>query len=417
MREKSTKSRDISERLRQEILGGKFDVTRKLPSEHQLMRRFSVARETVRAALKDLLDKKLVERRPGYGTFLADLAETKAAQKFAMIVPDAYYPFYARICRGIEDAAKKHGWTILTAALGSGSMRERALRAVEFSEVCIREKVSGVFFQPLQFLRDGEKMNRGILKLFKAAGIPVVLLDSDFVTPPNRSEYDLVGVDNTGIGYALAKHVIAAGAKKIMYFSNPLPAPTSLKRGTGVGIAVTEAGLPWKRESVYFADPTDTRAAARVFAGKSRPDAIIAVNDYIASILLKTLKAIGKRVPEDVLLAGVNGDPLAEESIPPITTVVQPCHEIGATAVSLMFERLANPDLLPREVFLSANLLERESTRAKGNGRAGAPRTPRTDGEGAPRIEPASRLAARGGYVVTHGRARSPSAPQHGDRK
>ena len=103
----STKSRAISEKLRQEILSGKFDDSRKLPSEHQLMRRFCVARETVRAALKDLLDKKLVERRPGYGTFLADLAETKAAQKFAMIVPDAYYPFYGRICRGIEDAAKK----------------------------------------------------------------------------------------------------------------------------------------------------------------------------------------------------------------------------------------------------------------------------------------------------------------------
>ena len=66
-----------------------------------------------------------------------------------------------------------------------------------------------------------------------------------------------------------------------------------------------------------------------------------------------------------MLLAGVNGDPLAEEAIPPITTVVQPCHEIGATAVSLMFERLANPDLLPREVFLSAKLVERESTRRK----------------------------------------------------
>lgn len=369
VREKSTKSRDISERLRQEILGGKFDVTRKLPSEHQLMRRFSVARETIRAALKDLLDKKLVERRPGYGTFLADLAEMKAAQKFAMIVPDAYYPFYGRICRGIEESAKQRGWTILSAALGSGSMRERALKAVEFSEVCIREKVSGVFFQPLQFLRDSEKLNRGILKLFKSAGIPVVLLDSDFVAPPSRSEYDLVGVDNTGIGYALAKHVIAAGAKRIMYFSNPLPAPTSLKRGNGVGIAVAEAGLSWKKGSVFFSDPTDTCAAARVFAGRNRPDAIIAVNDYIASLLLKTLKAIGKRVPDDVLLAGVNGDPLAEEAIPPITTVVQPCHEIGATAVSLMFERLASPDLLPREVFLSAKLVTRESTkRAKSHG-------------------------------------------------
>ena len=364
------KGRTIGEVLRAEIVSGKYDRTRKLPSDRMLMRRFSVARATVQAAMKELLDKRLVERRPGYGTFLADLAETKAAQKFAMIVPDAYYPFYGRICRGIEDAAKKHGWTILSAALGSGSMRERALKAVEFAEVCIREKVSGIFFQPLQFLRDSEKVNRGILKLFKSVGTPVVLIDSDFLSPPNRSEYDLVGVDNTGIGYALAKHVIAAGAKRIMYFSNPLPAPTSLKRGTGVGIAVTEAGLPWKRECVFFADPTDTRAAARVFAGRNRPDAIIAVNDYIAALLLKTLKAIGKRVPDDVLLVGVNGDPVAEEAIPPITTVVQPCHEIGATAVSLMFERLATPDLLPREVFLSAKLLERKSTMGK-RGHAG----------------------------------------------
>ena len=356
------KGKNIGEILRAEIMSGKYDRTRKLPSDRMLMRRFSVARATVQAAMKELLVKNLVERRPGYGTFLADLAETKAAQKFAMIVPDAYYPFYERICRGVAEAARKRGWTILAASLGSGGMHERAIRAVEFAEVCIREKVSGVFFQPLQFLRDGEKMNRGILKLFRDAEIPVVLLDSDFVAPPSRSEYDLVGVDNTGIGYTLAKHVIAAGAKRIMYFSNPLPAPTSLKRGTGVGIAVTEAGLPWKKGSVFFADPTDTRAAARVFAGRNRPDAIIAVNDWIASLLLKTLKAIGKRVPEDVLLAGVNGDPVAEEAIPPLTTVVQPCHEIGTSAVTLMFERLSNPDLLPREVFLSANLVVREST-------------------------------------------------------
>ena len=102
MREKPTKSSEISERLRQDILDGKFDDARKLPSEHQLMRRFAVARETVRAAIRDLLDKKLVERRHGYGTFLVDLAKKKAAQKFALIVPDAYYPFYGRICRGIR---------------------------------------------------------------------------------------------------------------------------------------------------------------------------------------------------------------------------------------------------------------------------------------------------------------------------
>lgn len=361
----SKKSKVISEILRQEILSGKFDIVRKMPSDRMLMRRFAVARATVQAAMKELLDKKLIDRKPGYGTFLSERAEISAARRFGVIMPDVYYLFYARICCGIELAAKEQGWTILSAALGSAGMRERALRAVEFAEVCKREKVSGVFFQPLQFLKDGEKFNRSILAVFKKAKIPVVLLDSDFVAPPNRSKYDLVGVDNIAIGYELGRHVIKHGAKRIIYFSNPFAAPTSLLRGYGVSLAVTESGLPWKDENVFFADPTDTAAAKRLFASKKRPDAIIAVNDYVATLLLKTLKAIGQRVPHDVLLAGVNGDRISAETEPPITTAVQPCERVGEAAVQLMLQRIADPSLPPREVHFRASVEERLSTRRR----------------------------------------------------
>lgn len=358
-----TKSKSISEILRQEIVSGKFDADGKLPSEHQLMRRFAAARETVRSALRDLLDKRLVDRRPGYGTFLADRAASRAALKFAVIAPDAYHPFYDRIVRGIEAGAMRHGWTTLCAALGSGPMASRAVKAAEFAELFVRERVSGAFFQPLQFLADSEKFNRAILSVFDRAKTPVVLLDSDFLPPPQRSAYDLVSVDNTNIGYRLARHVIEAGARRIVYFSNPQPAPTSLKRGQGVGIAVAEAGLKWTRANILFADPDDARAARRFFAGRNRPDAIIAVNDYVAARLLKTLNAIGAKVPDDVLLAGVNGDRESEESEPPITTVIQPCDRLGEAAVELMMQRLAAPDLAPREVFIAAEVVARASTR------------------------------------------------------
>jgi len=363
--ESEGKSKAISEKLRQEILSGKFDGTRKLPSDRMLMRRFAVARATVQAAMRDLLDKHLVDRKPGFGTFLAERADVAAVRKFGVIVPDAFYSFYARICRGIDEAAQANGWTTLSVALGSGNMRERAVKALAFAEVCVREKVSGVFFQPLQFLKDDTRFNRAILEVFKQAHIPVVLLDSDYLPLPQRSEYDLVGLDNVQAGYELARHVIAQGAKRIWYFSNPQPAPTSVSRGNGVGLAVTEAGLRWTRDSIFFADPTDTRAAKRLFAGKNRPDAIIAVNDYIASILLKTLKQIGKRVPNDVLLAGFNGDPIGEETDPPVTTMVQPCQAIGETAVELMLRRLENHELPPRQVTLSARIDERASTRRR----------------------------------------------------
>ena len=326
------------------------------------MRRYSVARETIRGALKGLLEKRLIDRRPGYGTFLTERANVAAARRFAVIVPDASYPFYARICHGIDQAAKTNGWATLSAVLGTGSVRERATKAVAFAEVCVREKVSGVFFQPLQFLEDGVKFNRAILDVFDKAGIPVVLLDSDYLPLPQRSAHDLVGIDNVQAGYELARHVIAQGTKRILYFSNPLPAPTSLNRGNGVGIAVVEAGLRWTKNSIFFADPTDVRAARRLFAGPNRPDAIIAVNDHVARILLKTLTDIGKRVPDDVLLAGFNGDPCAEESRPPLTTMAQPCEQIGESAVGLMLRRIVDPSVPLCETFLSVDLVVRPST-------------------------------------------------------
>lgn len=356
------KRKSISEILRQEIITGRFDGAGKLPSEHQLMRRFSVARETVRGALKELMDRDLVNRRAGCGTFLSDGASRLATRSFGVIVPDAYYPFYARICGGIELGAKRHGYTTLTASLGSGEMHERATRAVEFAETCRRRKVSGVFLQPVQLLDKAEDFNRALLAVFAEADIPVVLLDSDFVSPPARSGCDIVGIDNTNAGYRLALHLISRGAKRIIYFSNRLAAPSSLGRGCGVGYGMTEAGLPWNRGNIVTGNPGDTAFLKRLFGGPDRPDAIVAVNDYVARQLLESLASIGIRVPGDVMLAGINGDECAESTDPPITTMSQPCGEIGEAAVEIMLQRLSNRRAALRETLLMAQLVVRGST-------------------------------------------------------
>lgn len=74
------------------------------------------------------------------------------------------------------------------------------------------------------------------------------------------------------------------------------------------------------------------------------------------------LKSIGVDVPGDVMLAGVNGDDNAAKTAPPLTTMVQPCREIGEAAVEIMLLRLANRRMAPRETLLMTELVEREST-------------------------------------------------------
>ena len=367
-REVRNKYSEIFETLRKDICNGKFEVPGALPSEHALMRRFAVARGTVRRAIDELRKHNLLSSRQGAMSVLSFRARERAAGTFGLIVPDAYYPFYSRISAGIERFAKRTkegGFSLLSADLGSGERSFQASRALEFAEVCVREKVCGVFFQPILLMKESERINRMILSLFDKADIPVVLLDSDIFPPPRRSKYDLVGVDNIAIGYELGRLVIKRGARRVIYFSNPYSAQTSLLRGYGVSLAATEAGLSWNDENAFFADPTDVSAAKRLFAGKKRPDAIVAVNDYVADLILKTLKQIGKRVPADVLLAGVNGDPISEESDPPITTAVQPCERIGEAAVQLMLQRIADPGMPPREVHFTAPVTERASTRRR----------------------------------------------------
>jgi len=363
--QRNLKQRAISDVLRQEIVDGKFSDTRRLPSEHQLMRRFSVARETIRGAIKDLIDRKLVDRKKGFGSFLVDRATSRATERFGVIVPDAYHSFYQKICRGIEDEARVKGWSVFSAAIGAGDPRERAIKAVEFAEICRDQKVGGVFFQPLQFLEDDENFNRSLLKILDAADIPVVLLDSDFTEAPMRSGYDLVGIDNCEVGYLLGQHMVERGAKNIVYFSNRNASRTSLRRGEGVWIAAHKAGLRWTRDNTIFDNPRDPKTIRKYFCGASRPDAVVCVNDLIARWLCASLREAGLSVPGDVMVAGVNGDTDSECSIPPLTTAAQPCREIGQIAVKMMLDRIAEPGLAPRGVYLSARLVERESTMRK----------------------------------------------------
>ena len=58
----------------------------------------------------------------------------------------------------------------------------------------------------------------------------------------------------------------------------------------------------------------------------------------------------------------------SECSVPPLTTAAQPCREIGQIAVRMMLDRIADPGLAPRGVYLSTRLIERESTMRKACG-------------------------------------------------
>jgi GntR family transcriptional regulator of arabinose operon len=73
---------------------------------------------------------------------------------------------------------------------------------------------------------------------------------------------------------------------------------------------------------------------------------------------------MGRRVPSDVCVAGFDDVKYASLLNVPLTTIHQPCAQLGEAAVRVMVERLKNPLMPARDVLLNFQLVVRGSTRA-----------------------------------------------------
>lgn len=361
------KHQQVFEVLKQEILSGKYDARRRLPSEAQLVKRFGISRPTISRALRDLKSAGFLDRRPGSGTFLSQTARPTTGY-FGMIIPGhGTTEIFTPICAEIARRSQQAGYTLLWGDSSSTDLETRANQALELCAQYVRQEVAGVFLEPLELTPSREAINQEIIRTLAASHIPVVLLDRDIVSFPERSAYDLVGIDNLAAGYRLAAHLLKHGARRITFVSRPGSAPTVLKRIAGVHDALLNAGIHWNPEQIAIGNPDDA-AFVRGIIGKSanqRPDALICANDATAARMMVTLNTLGLNVPKNIRLASFDDVQYASLLSPPLTTIHQPCAQIGAVAVQTLLQRLREPATPAREILLDAPLVVRRSCGAE----------------------------------------------------
>ncbi len=349
----------IVENLSQSIESGRYRNGGRLPSESELMRRFNVSRMTVVKAIQQLQQAGLVTRRAGSGTYAA---EVPAGQKpvFGLIIPDlGQTEIFEPICQGMLASPNSSGHSLSWGhAAGSGGNKED--RPERLCEQYIEQHVSGVFFAPIEFGPRRDQVNRSVVKALKLARIPLVLLDRCILTFPARSDYDLVCLDNRRAGYIVANHLILQGAKRIAFLAVEGSAETVDDRIAGYREALYAHGIDVERTMIVRGDPGDTTMISRVLE-TSRVDAIMCANDLTAAQLMQTVLRLGISVPGQVRITGIDDVRYAELLPVPLTTLHQPCMDLGAAAVATMLDRIANPHLPARTVMLNGHLVIRQS--------------------------------------------------------
>jgi GntR family transcriptional regulator, arabinose operon transcriptional repressor len=352
------KYKQIYDAMKTSIASGAYQKGQRLPSELELGKRFGASRLTVNRALRELQLGGLIDRRAGSGSYVS--GPTEAGYTFGLLIPElGHTEIFEPICRGMAEVTLDQPHVLLWGKSPTNS-RDVERHAYESCGQWITKKVSGVFFAPLEYTSRKDAVNVRIAELLTEAGIPIVLIDRDVVSFPARSQHDVVGIDNRRAAYVLTRHVLDSGCRRVLFVGRHDAAPSCVARSLGFRDALQDAGL-WTADAIHHVDPTDAADVHRVVADGDL-DGIVCSNDFTAAHVMRALEAMSRRVPHDVRVAGFDDVKYASLLPVPLTTIHQPCTQLGEAAVRVMVERLKNPVMPARDVLLSFDLVVRAST-------------------------------------------------------
>ena len=361
---KLPKHQVVFDYLYSRIQSGEYKAGDRLPSEAELGSIFDASRITVAKAVLELQRMNLVTRRPGAGTHVQARQQVDG-HTFGLLIPElGLTEIFEPICHGMMRSPSARPdvllWGNASGAGNSGSRREVVEEAEQMAQHFLAQKVSGIFFAPLELIPDRDAANRRIMRMIERARLPTVLLDRCYLPYPERSAHDLVGIDNRRTGFIPTEHLILHGVTRLAFIAESDSASTVDARIAGFYEALRKHGIRPETEPVWRGSPQDESFVKKMLE-VSRPEGIVCANDVTAARLMQSLIALGQRIPEDIRIVGIDDVKYASLLPVPLTTMHQNCQAIGVVAMATMLERLEHPELPTRDILLPTGLIVRRS--------------------------------------------------------
>ncbi len=185
-----------------------------------------------------------------------------------------------------------------------------------------------------------------------------------FYNRPGEDGLASVSCDHHASGVLIARHVMASGAKRVALIRSYAESFVGNERMRGVEEELARGGATVVAD--YRGDFDYDRGVAAIVEWAERGiddyDAVIAANDMMAIGAKDALvHKLGKRVPEDVAVAGFDGVEASRWLSHGIASVEQPIEHMAKAAVEMMALRIENENL-PAERRLFPGRLQQGSS-------------------------------------------------------
>jgi len=245
----------------------------------------------------------------------------------AIIVRDIANPFYAKMCRSVEEIAEEKGYS--TIIVNTGGNDERLMRSLNN---LIRKRVEGVIV-------DVSNYNFEFSELIKSHFIKCVVFGID------SKDFDSVEADDNKASYNMALHLVNSGYKSLTFVCPILERNVYSKRRIE-GIKRLVDSMPdVEFKTIYYDDSSSVHTgydiAKEVVEILKPPAAIMAFNDLVAIGIIQYLMGCGYLIPEDYIVTGFDN---IDSILFSLNTVNIPVYEMGECAAKMLFERIQNPD-------------------------------------------------------------------------
>ncbi|MEZ5351434.1 MAG: LacI family DNA-binding transcriptional regulator [Bryobacteraceae bacterium] len=259
---------------------------------------------------------------------LAASLRRRSTRTVGVVLTSVLNPFNTAVLRGIQDAARAAGYTIIVGNTDYDAELESevlgALRA---------RQVDGM----LVVTNGG---TNEVLRGIHEAGVPVVLVDRGDPTLP----LDTVRVDNEGAAGKAVEYLLELGHTRVAIVSG-LTTGVSTRAGRLVGYrnALLARGVePREEYQVVVATSIENGQAAvnGLLDLADSPTALFVTNTFLAIGALRTIRERGLRMPGDVSFLMFDDPDWATATSPALTTVSQPTREIGEQAFALLEHRM-----------------------------------------------------------------------------
>lgn len=272
-----------------------------------------------------------------------------------VVLPDLSNPFFPALLNAVETAARAAGFLVMV----HDTENDPELEATALERLASL-RVDGLVWVPAHdpaapLASRLARGRSGAAPALTLPNLPLVTLDRPV------ADRDAVFADHVAGGALVAAHLRELGLERValLHGANDIASARARRRGFLTEFDPLEP--VWEAQS-GFAHELPGAVLRRLRAGGF--DAVACANDAVAVGVVRALRQLGARVPEDVSVVGFDDIPWAGLVDPPLTTVRQPLAAIGAAATRLLLERMADPERAARQVVLPVELVVRGSTRA-----------------------------------------------------